>query len=244
MRRQTTFKVWGIGFTLFFVLLLMTLMSACGPQPSPTPTPTSSTTPSVTPSVSPSPPPSVLTPPAIETYSDNEFGINWVNSPYTNSPHPISSQDRTDKAQEAGATWDRWPIYWYWVNQPMRWGEGMANFRWAGDFNLPEDLTFDIDQAAGADGNQLKTLAILDGIPRYYDCAYPIPYSEEHPDGSGCYGADDRIEGLSLDAAAGSPINEANRWATYVYTTVAHLSQHGVNHFEIWNEAKRSAQAK
>jgi len=125
MRRQTTFKGWGIGFALFFALILMTSMSACGPGPTPTP----SVTPPVTPSVSPSPPPSVPTPPAIETYGDDEFGINWVNSPYTNSPHPISSQDRTDRAQEAGATWDRWPVYWYWVNQPIRWGEGRENFR-------------------------------------------------------------------------------------------------------------------
>ncbi|HQH40093.1 MAG TPA: hypothetical protein PLH19_16385, partial [Anaerolineae bacterium] len=230
MRQQITFKVWGSGFTLFFVLTLVTLMSACGPEPTPIPTATPSVTPSPTPSSSFPPPP------VIKTNADAEFGVNWGNSPYTNPPHPLSSPDRTDKAKEAGATWDRWPAYWYWVNQPVRWGEGIENFRWEGDFPLTGEV-FNIGEAASADGNELKTLTILDGIPRYYDCAYSTPYSEDHPDGSGCYGeTDDRIEGLSQPADAGSPINEANRWATYVYTTVAHLSQYGINHFEIWNE--------
>jgi hypothetical protein len=171
MRRQTAFKTLGIVATPFFVLILMTLMSACGPGPTPTP----SVTPPITPSASPSPPPLVPTPPAIETHADDEFGINWVNSPYTNPPHPISSQDRTDKAQQTGATWDRWPVYWYWVNQPMRWGEGGENFRWEGDYPLTGGA-FDVGRAADADGDQLETLAILDGIPRYYDCAYSTPY--------------------------------------------------------------------
>ncbi|MBN1888809.1 MAG: hypothetical protein JW850_12510 [Thermoflexales bacterium] len=241
-------RVWDDWPHLF---LPMTLRNSTPPTPTPTSTPSPTPTPTSTPT---SPPP--VTPSPLITH---QFGLSFVTSAET-----PAGELRFRRAAEAGATWDRWPMYWGLI-------ETSDNV-----FDWPAH-----DAAVSADiEHGLQLNAILQGPP-------PVIHRKGPCDGVAAqvYASPPRIgpaarqdaakasERLSLQALAlsdcttpanlyeavfsdgsdvlgpGKAINPANPWARFVYTTVMRYKPggtlatqrgwadgQGVRMWEVWNE--------
>ena len=199
-------------------ILFLLALAACAP-----PTPTPSPTPGPSPIPSPTPPPA-------STWVNDQLGVTWGNTPIV----ARRIGDRVGLAQQAGAAWDRWSAFWFWVEQPDRWGYGNFVFS-EGDesFTHPDtgEVTwFNIHDAAAGNQDRLDTLTVLDGISRPYDC---IATTEG---GSLCYGSNERIQGLFLDPLLDGSANPDNHWADYVYHTVGYFKQFGIQHYQAYNE--------
>lgn len=168
-----------------------------------------------------------------------DYGLNFISS--AEAP---SNNDRYNKAISAGATWNRWPLYWYYVETSP------GNFNWS-----YADAVVAADKAKG-----LKTEIILMGTPGFYSTRSstdtPLPDVEQNPEGwrkpddqnwidsvtsSTPTGLYEKIfcEGPTCNSdtpGSGKTINPANKWALFVFGAVNHYSQLGITHFEIWNE--------
>ena len=174
-----------------------------------------------------------LTPPGKPAY-----GLNFINS-----AENLADEQRFQNGLATGVTWDRWPLYWNYIEQRP------SKFNWA-----RSDLAVDADVRYG-----LQVNAVLLGTPHFYttgaatptesslDAEPPAPaasqiatpvglYMPVFDDGSDVPGPDKRI-------------NPANRWARFVYRAVSRYRPGGtlarvrgwpdgagITHWEMWNE--------
>ncbi len=174
--------------------------------------------------------------------SEPAYGVNFIS--WAKGATPVS-QTRYNSGKATGATWNRWPFYWYDIEQADN------NFNWANqDVAVANDL---------AQGFQLD--AILLGTPSFYTTSAkgttplprPVPGRPLSIDAvqaatpQGLYQSvfNDNTDILEV----GKQINPANRWARFVFTAVSRykpggiLAQangwpagRGVTHWEMWNE--------
>ena len=230
--------IFLVAISTLFALILV----ACGTPTvtPPSPSPTVSPSPSATPSSSP---------PADSTWVADQLGINWGNTPgieQTEYSGPWRTADRTNLAVQSGTpwSWDRWSAFWYWIEQPHRdlpWGPGNFIFP-SGDERLDLDgnwfSRFNLTGAATENQGQLSTLIVLDGIPRPYDCIWQ---GNDTSPTALCYDdnneRNERVLGLYLDVLLpDGSINSDNHWADYVYHTVNHFKQFGIEYYQAYNE--------
>lgn len=179
--------------------------------------------------------------------SQPAYGVNFIS--WAKGATPVS-QTRYDNGKATGAAWNRWPLYWYDIEQAEN------DFDWAF-----QDVAVENDLAQG-----LRLDAILLGTPLFYTTVAkgatslprPVPghplsintvqaatpqglYQPIYSDGTDILGE-------------GKQINSLNRWARFVYTAVSRykpggvLAQangwpaaQGVTHWEMWNEPDLSA---
>ncbi len=195
-------------------IVSLIILVGCGtptPPPPPTPGPTSTPTPA---------PSSHL--PSPSTWVKDQFGAAWANIPVSGQ----RSTARTNLVLQAGASWkwDRWSAFWFWVEQPDRWGAGNLHFP-DGDETFA-NTTFNLHAPASGNEGHLNTLIVLDGIVRRYDCVKAD---------SLCFGSNntrnERIQGLFLDST-----DSDNHWANYVYQTVNYFKQFGIHYYQAYNE--------
>jgi hypothetical protein len=172
------------------------------------------------------------------------YGVNFI----TSAEDPADAQ-QFQNGQATGAAWNRWPMYWFNIEQ----SEG--NFIWAAvDTAVQGDITYGF-----------QTDAILLGTPPFYTTSLRHIAGDPPPTVS-----TSRPSLLSLDAiqtatpvglydpvftdgsdipGPGKSINPNNRWARFVSTAVNRykpggvLAQQagwpagaGITHWEIWNE--------
>ena len=170
--------------------------------------------------------------PATTTTTGPHYGIGFISA-----EQDSAGETRYQNALDSGATWNRWPIYWFNIEQE----EGV--FDWTS-----HDAAIRADLEHG-----LKLNAILLGSP-YYDQTQDEPLTRA---GTSLRGREiEPPPGLYEDVFTGGDvpgpdrqINEANRWARFVYKIVNRyrpggiLAQDdptwpagGVTVWEIWNE--------
>jgi len=185
---------------------------------------------------------------------NDRFGLCFVSS-----AESLAGESRYDGALATGAKWDRWPIYWHWVDE----GGYVGNH----DGSIPHDYdALVIDEIE----NGLTPMAILLGTPdmlatagsasvsppRVRDKVFPVPgrvttqQDEVSTAASPPTGLFEPIFADGTDVSGlGKVINQANSWAVFVANTVdrykpgGDLAQDqdwgsglGVRHWEIWNE--------
>lgn len=183
---------------------------------------------------SPVPTPSPVLPPT-STWDDEQLGATWSNTP------AVAQRvgDRVELARRAGVRWDRWSTFWFWLEQPHRpapWGPGHLVFSKDDEiFIHPDDpdniTTFNLYAAAAGNRGHLKTLIVLDGIVRPYDCIASTAQ------GAHCYGSSERVQGLFLDPfLPGGSVNPDNHWASYVYHTVNYFKRLGIDYYQVFSE--------
>jgi len=165
---------------------------------------------------------------------DNRFGIDFVNAQGQSFPN---QNQRYAEANQAGAGWDRWVIYWSNVEKACD-----ETYDWSGT-----DPVVNADVAQG-----LSIDAVLLGTPSCYATASaPRPTNVSEPHG----GLTDLTNGgqsVPRDLYApifsdgtdiyqpGKTINPGNPWAYFVYTAVARYHTQ-IHDWEIWNEPDYSA---
>lgn len=178
-----------------------------------------------------------------------EFGVVFISSAEDRAPG--SGRTAESLAQQyqnglaTGATWNRWPLYWFNIEQSP------GTFNWS-----TQDATVQGDIAQG-----LKLNAILLGTPGFYttDDAVrasrtprlrPGQLSLDSPERATPLGLFEPIfsDGSDIPGTGKSP-NPANKWATFVWLAVnrykpgGELAQTngwpagvGITHWEMWNE--------
>ena len=173
------------------------------------------------------------------------YGVNFIS--WAKGLEPVS-QTRYDNGKATGATWNRWPLYWYDIEQSDN------IFSWA-----YQDVAVNNDLQQG-----FRLNAILLGTPAFYTTSEAAPLPRPVPG-----------RPLSIDAVQaatpqglynavftddtdvlgeGKQINPANRWARFVHSAVSRyrpggtLAQangwpagQGVTHWEMWNEPDLSS---
>ncbi|WP_420644171.1 hypothetical protein [Candidatus Leptofilum sp.] len=174
--------------------------------------------------------------------SQPAYGVNFIS--WAKGLTPVS-QTRYDNGKATGATWNRWPMYWYDIEQSDN------NFNWT-----YQDVAVENDLAQGFQLN-----AILLGTPSFYTTnskpenplPRPVPgrpLGIEAVQAATPMGVYEPVFSDNSDIlSADKQINSANRWARFVYTAVSRykpggvLSQangwpagQGVTHWEMWNE--------
>lgn len=165
--------------------------------------------------------------------ANDRFGLCFISS--AESP---ADAGRYARAIAAGATWNRWPIYWGNVEKTT----GVLD--WSA-----------VDRVVASDqANGFMTNAILLGTPAQYATAgqsgAPLPQVGKRP--LPLSGSVDR-QALSPASSAprnlyqpifsdgtdipapGKSINPANPWAQFVYAAVSRYTPR-IRHWEIWNE--------
>lgn len=156
-------------------------------------------------------------PPSNDYLRSLRFGINHISG--AEQAHP---PERYARALELGAGWNRWPLYWNWVEaEPGEWD-------WADYDRLVEDDT--------AQGLQIN--AVLLGRPEWA------------ADGNRLVGMHQPIfEDGSDTPSPGKAINPENPWANFVYQAVLRYqpggelaeehgweADRGIRVWEVWNE--------
>ncbi|MCB8928357.1 MAG: hypothetical protein H6652_22355 [Ardenticatenaceae bacterium] len=179
--------------------------------------------------------------------SQPAYGVNFIS--WAKGLTPVS-QTRYDNGKATGATWNRWPLYWYDIEQSD------GNFSWA-----YQDVAVENDLAQG-----FRLDAILLGTPSFYTTsAEPVrplprpvpgrPLSIDAVQAATPIGLYEPVFNDNSDIlGVGKQINQANRWARFVYTAVSRykpggvLAQahgwpagQGVTHWEMWNEPDLSS---
>ncbi|MBC8450033.1 MAG: carboxypeptidase regulatory-like domain-containing protein [Chloroflexi bacterium] len=186
--------------------------------------------------------------------TDEVFGLCFVSA-----AENLADEARYAGALEAGARWDRWPLYWQWVDQG-----GYVGFH---DTAIPHDYDTLVIQEIE---HGLSPIAILLGTPdqratggsadvpppRVQDKVFPSPGRIRPQQGETSTAASPPIglfEPIFADGtdvpAPGKAVNQANSWADFVSNTVQRykpggdLAQDqgwgddiGVRYWEIWNE--------
>lgn len=183
----------------------------------------------------------------IETAPGNpRFGLSFISA-----PDHLADEARYSGALAAGTRWDRWPLYWHWVDQ-------------GGYVGPHEGGSHDYDSLVAQDlAHGLTPIAILLGTPQRY----------AQTSGTAATPSDDPAKPNSLpvaastatlppvgliepifsdgsdDPAPGKTINPANAWASFVFATVERYRprgtlarqqgwprQQGIRYWEVWNE--------
>lgn len=178
------------------------------------------------------------------------YGINFISSAEDRAPGSGRTADSLEQQYQnglaTGAGWNRWPLYWFNVEQ------GPDSFNWS-----TQDATVQADIAHG-----LRLNAILLGTPPFYttdpggarSLAQPLPrpggISLNAPEQATPVGLYEPVFSDGTDTpGAGKSINPANKWARFVAVAVDRyrpggvLAQAagwpagtGVTHWEMWNE--------
>jgi len=184
------------------------------------------------------------------------FGLCFVSA-----AENLADETRYAGALETGAQWDRWPLYWYWVDEGG----------YVGPHSQPVAGYHDYDTLVIQDiEHGLTPIAILLGTPdqratggspdvpppRVQDKVFPIPgrvtpqQAETSTAASPPVGLFEPIFADGSDIpVAGKAINQANPWDVFVSNTVQRYkpggtlaqaqgwgSGVGIRHWEIWNE--------
>ncbi len=174
--------------------------------------------------------------------SQPAYGVNFIS--WAKGLTPVS-QTRYDHGKATGATWNRWPLYWFNIEQSDN------VFSWA-----YQDVAIHNDLQQG-----FRLDAILLGTPSFYTTSSgptrplprPVPGHPLSIDSVQAATPQGLYEPVFTDGSnvlgAGKQINPANRWARFVFTAVSRykpggiLAQtngwpagQGVTHWEIWNE--------
>ncbi len=194
----------------------------------------------------------------IAVAQNSQFGLVFVNS-----PDQAVSEARLTGAVEAGAAWDRWPLYWHWVDEGGYVGEHAGGSH---DYDrvVIENISHGLqsiaillgtpDRRASAGSAQVgppllqdKHLPIGDGPPISLTKVTSPTFSSATAASQGLF------EPIFTDgtdrASPGKAVNAANDWATFVAQSVQRympdgsLAQgqgwtngEGVRYWEIWNE--------
>lgn len=168
-------------------------------------------------------------PPILPTGNDR-FGLAFISA-----PDHLADETRYQGALATGARWDRWPLYWHWVEAGGYVGphEGGAH-----DY----DTLITQDLARG-----FTPLVILLGTPTRY--VQPSPSGGEGHTLPPINLYEPIFSDGSDDSGPGKTINPANLWASFVFTSVnryrpggllARLQgwpdNTGVRYWEVWNE--------
>lgn len=181
--------------------------------------------------------------------SNPQFGLAFITA-----ADNIASPERLDGALTAGASWDRWPLYWHWVA-----GQGyVGSF-----FNYDEVVKQNVQR-------NLTPIAILLGTPDMRASAGSLDVAPPRVEAkSVLLSGDVQAQGYDVSFAASPPlglyqpifadgtdtgvdstaINQANSWASFVAESVERYrpggalarsqgwgGSQGVRHWEIWNE--------
>lgn len=185
------------------------------------------------------------------------FGVNFISSAEEREPDSSRTADSIARQYQnglaTGATWNRWPIYWFNVEQSA------DNFNWS-----TQDATVADDLAHG-----LHVNAILLGTPGFYrngaaviDQSGGTALSTTQEQGSGgdlslqspqTATPTGLYEGVFTDGsdipASGKTINPNNKWARFVTMAINRYKPGGelaiaqgwpagvgITHWEMWNE--------
>jgi hypothetical protein len=169
------------------------------------------------------------------------YGVNFISSAESQA-----DEQQYQNGLATGASWNRWPIYWFNIEQSP------GGFDWSA-----QDATVTADITHG-----LQINAILLGTPPFYTTdatttALPEPPTAfsgtlalESPQAATPVGLYDPIFNDGTDIPGpGKQINESNVWARFVYTAVNRYKPGGVmaqannwpagtgvTHWEMWNE--------
>ncbi len=193
-------------------------------------------------------------PVAADTPQGNDrFGLCFVSA-----AESLADETRYDGALATGARWDRWPLYWLWVDEG-----GYVGAHTGGAHDYDTLVIQEIEQG-------LTPIAILLGTPdmkatagststpppRVQDKVFPIPGQAATQQGEVSAAASPPaglFEPIFADGSdvpgPGKAINQANSWAVFVANTVERYkpggvlatqqgwgSGVGVRYWEIWNE--------
>ena len=178
-----------------------------------------------------------------------QFGVVFISSAEDRAPGSgrtaESLAQQYANGQATGATWNRWPLYWFNIENPA------GSFNWA-----TQDATVQADVAQG-----LQVNAILLGTPGFYTTNDSVRLSQpprlrpgelslDAPERATPLGLYEPIfaDGSDIPGAGKTP-NPDNKWAVFVWLAVNRykpgglLAQAngwpagvGVTHWEMWNE--------
>ena len=172
--------------------------------------------------------------------SQPAYGVNFIS--WAKGLEPVS-QTRYDNGKATGASWNRWPLYWYDIEPSEN------TFTWT-----LQDVAVENDLQQG-----FRLNAILLGTPAFYttsdltELPRPVPNSPLSIDAIQAATPQGLYSTVFTDGTdilgEGKQINPENRWARFVHTTVSRykpggtLAQangwpagQGVTHWEMWNE--------
>lgn len=176
------------------------------------------------------------------------FGLAFI-SP----PDDLANDARYRGALMAGARWDRWPLYWHWVDQggydgPHR--GGSHNY----DALVTQELELGLTPVVilmGTPARQAKINAVIEAAPN--GPLPPKPGSLPAVASTATLPPQSLFEPIFADGSdipgPGKTINPANAWAAFVFATVERYrpggalarqqgwpKEQGVRYWEIWNE--------
>lgn len=164
------------------------------------------------------------------TPGNDHFGLAFISA----ADH-LADETRYQGALTAGARWNRWPLYWHWVD-----AGGYVGQHEGGGHDYDTLVTQDL-------AHGLTPLVILLGTPTRY--AQPSPPKEGGHTSPPIGLYEPIFSDGSDDPGPGKIINPANLWASFVYTSVnryrpggvlARLQRwphgSGVRYWEVWNE--------
>lgn len=158
---------------------------------------------------------------------NNRFGLCFIST-----PDHLASDARYEGALAAGATWDRWPLYWHWVDE-------------GGYVGAHGESSHDYDSLVAQDlAHGITPVVILLGTP--------LHHSQDSANGA-TSPPDSLGEPIFSDGSdipgPGKSINPANAWASFVFATVERYRPQGllarqqgwsrrvgVRYWEVWNE--------
>jgi len=184
------------------------------------------------------------------TQGNDRFGLCFISA-----PDHLADEARYSGALAAGARWDRWPLYWHWVDE-------------GGYVGPHRDGSHDYDMLVAQEiAHELTPVVILLGTPAKYAgteveavAETSIP-SDPPPKESTLpvTASTATLPPISLDEpifadgtddlSPGKAINPANVWAAFVFNTVERYRpqgtlakqqgwprEAGIRYWEVWNE--------
>ena len=182
-----------------------------------------------------------------EITQNDRYGLAFINA-----ADNLSNDERFTGALETGVQWDRWPLYWHWVD-----ADGYVGSHTNGTHDYDRLVIDDLN-------NGLKPIAILLGtpnqrartgsrtapLPRVRDKTAWLTRQEITQTSYAASPPKDMFEPIFSRNRDGQIIvNQANSWAVFVNETVERykpggtLAQtqgwpdgKGIRHWEIWNE--------
>lgn len=189
-------------------------------------------------------------PDAIPSAPGNDhFGIAFISA-----PDHLADEARYQGALAAGARWDRWPLYWHWVDHGGYTGPHAGGYH-------------DYDRLVAHElRHGLTPVAILMGTPDQYARPIQLPAAAS-PEGEEEALLTERVAPASMatsppaslaepifadgtdEPGPGKQINPANAWASFVAATVERYrpggtlarqegwpASLGIRYWEVWNE--------
>lgn len=184
---------------------------------------------------------------------NDRFGLCFISA-----AESLADETRYDGALATGARWDRWPLYWHWVDEG-----GYVGSHTGGAHDYDALVIQEVERG-------LTPIAILLGTPdmratagstdvpppRVQDKVFPIPGQVTIQQGEASAAASPPVglfEPIFADGSdvpgPGKAINQANSWADFVHNTVERYKPGGilatqqgwaggvgVRYWEIWNE--------